>query len=342
MQNNFNFLRLLFAVFVLITHSHKLSNAKTVDVLHTITQGQTHFSYLGLFGLFSLSGYLVYQSLGRSKSIFIFFRKRILRIFPALLVVLLLTIVLGTFVFEGSVSRYIVLPEMQTYLPNNLFLIKTQYDIPGIFENNPVKRMINGSLWSIQYEAAMYLSLATLFFLSRVWKKWIITIIFLAFLVIKLFFAEKALQFQGNIKGEYYLELAVYFFAGSVLAAFEIEKWKRNQFLIISTSILLVISLMANVFETSRFILLPILVISFGLTYLKPLHHVVQKIGDLSYGVYLYAFPIQQTLMHYFHLQTMALLILSLLISMTFAWLSWHIVEKRAMNWKKEMQRFQT
>lgn len=339
-NNNFNFLRLLFAVFVLITHSYKLSDASSVDVLHTITNGQTHFSYLGLFGLFALSGFLIFQSLGRSKSLLTYFRKRILRIFPALFVVLCLTIILGFFVYDGSLSQYLALPEMHTYVPNNLFLIKTQYDIPGIFENNPVKRMINGSLWSIPYEAAMYLSLSTLFFLNGVWKKWIVAILFLTFLILKLFFAEKAVQFQGNLKGEYYLELAVYFFAGSFLAAFEIEKWSKNGLIFIISSALIIISLALNIFETTRYILLPLVIISFGLTYFKPLQQSIQKLGDLSYGVYLYAFPIQQTLMHFFHFQTLALLILSLLISMAFAWLSWHQIEKRAMNWKKESNSF--
>ena len=56
--NNFDFLRLIFASLVIITHSYALSGATVYDPLARLTQGQMEFSYLGVHGFFIISGYL--------------------------------------------------------------------------------------------------------------------------------------------------------------------------------------------------------------------------------------------------------------------------------------------
>ena len=58
------------------------------------------------------------------------------------------------------------------------------------------------------------------------------------------------------------------------------------------------------------------------------------KIGDMSYGIYIYSFPIQQTLMFFFNLNTDQLIIYSLLASIVFGYLSWHLIEKKALRYK--------
>lgn len=59
-----------------------------------------------------------------------------------------------------------------------------------------------------------------------------------------------------------------------------------------------------------------------------------KKIGDISYGIYIYAFPIQQSLVHFFHPNPLQLMIYCILITLPFAFLSWHLIEKKALNLK--------
>src|SRR5579883_434314 len=88
-KNNFDFLRLVFALFVLITHSYAISGFnENLDPLRQLTNNQISFSTLGVKGFFVISGFLVFKSLQRSKNWFDYIIKRILRIFPALIAVL--------------------------------------------------------------------------------------------------------------------------------------------------------------------------------------------------------------------------------------------------------------
>lgn len=60
------------------------------------------------------------------------------------------------------------------------------------------------------------------------------------------------------------------------------------------------------------------------------------KFGDMSYGIYIYSFPIQQTFMYFFKLKTYELIILSIVCSIIFGYLSWHLIEKRALKYKRK------
>ncbi|MEF9478143.1 acyltransferase family protein [Chryseobacterium sp. 1B4] len=81
-SNNFDFLRLVFASLVVITHSYALSGAAQGDPLSQLTHGQMEFSYLGVHGFFIISGYLIFKSLLRCKGLPDFYWKRLLRLFP--------------------------------------------------------------------------------------------------------------------------------------------------------------------------------------------------------------------------------------------------------------------
>src|SRR5882762_7976735 len=153
-QNNFNSLRLLFAVFVVISHCYPLSGATTGDYLNRLTNGQVSFSFIGLSGFFIISGYLCFQSLERSHTLVSYFWKRIRRIYPGLIAMLLMTVLLCGVVYEGSWVDYFSSRSVWTYLSSNLLLVKQQMEIDGVFTHNPYNPAINGSLWSLLYEVS--------------------------------------------------------------------------------------------------------------------------------------------------------------------------------------------
>jgi peptidoglycan/LPS O-acetylase OafA/YrhL len=166
-KNNFDFLRLLFAIFVVITHSYELSGSNEKDLMDWVTNGQTSFSYMAVRGFFIISGFLIFQSLTRSRSLIDYYKKRFLRVFPALFIVLTLTVVLGIFAYKYDSVSYIKNRSVWTYVPNNLSLFRLQYSITGIFENNPYRSVINGSLWTIPYEFLFYIAISFIFFLRK-------------------------------------------------------------------------------------------------------------------------------------------------------------------------------
>ena len=167
MKNNFDFLRLIFALFVVIAHSYPLSgNLISNQWIYQVTNGHIELSNIGLNGFFIISGYLIFQSLERSKTIVSYLWKRVLRLFPALFVVLLLTVFLAPLVYE-STTPYMQNKEVFSYLPRNLLLYDLQYHIKGVFDQNPYPSAINGSLWTICYEFSMYLLLGLLFFIKN-------------------------------------------------------------------------------------------------------------------------------------------------------------------------------
>lgn len=160
--NNFDFLRFIFASFVIISHSYALSGSTEGDILSRITKSQMNFSYIGVHGFFIISGYLIFNSLLRCKGLADYYWKRLLRLYPALFVVLLLTVLLAPAVYEGSVP-YLHNKSVYSYIPQNLTLFFRQKGIDGVFESNPYKHSINGSLWTICYEFSMYIMVSFLF-----------------------------------------------------------------------------------------------------------------------------------------------------------------------------------
>jgi len=331
--NNFNFLRILFAIFVVITHSYNIAGDLQDDYLTRLTYGQVSFSFIGLSGFFIISGYLVFQSLSRSKNLFSYFKKRILRIFPALFVVLLLTVFLGYFVYDSDFHSYITNVSVWTYLPRNFFL-RSQDIIHGIFTKNPYGPAINGSLWSILYEFSFYIALSVLFFFGRRTQVILTLLALILLLTGRLFWYPELSAIKFILEARLVLEYGPFFAFGSLLAIVQMENitWRRS--LLVLLILFLIVSVFLRVFDQARFFLLPLIVILIGLESVPFVNKLVAKPGDVSYGIYIYAFPVQQTLMHYFRFTTMELIASSIIISFMFGYFSWHCIEKHALRLK--------
>lgn len=334
--NNFDFLRLLFAIFVIITHSYPLSGDKGFDGLGAVTGGNLQFSYVGVKGFFIISGYLIFQSLLRSKSWVDYFWKRILRLFPALFIVLFLTVLLLPFVYDGTVCYY-ENKKVYSYVFRNLSLIKLQYSIPGVFEKNVYGMAINGSLWTICYEFTMYALLSVFIFFKskRAVVGVLLVFMYVIFFVFYFLFSSMFAFHFYDLNSTHLSELGLFFLGGSLLAFFNYGTFKFINTAIVFSGILIFVSEMffqdSSVF---RVLLWPVFIIGIGERATPLISQVGTKIGDLSYGIYIYGFPIQQTLMHFYHLNAIELMFLSIPISMLFGYFSWHLIEKKISHYK--------
>jgi len=335
-NNNFDFLRFLFALFVVISHAYALSGTtEEHSGVNWLSNGQLSFSQIGLNGFFIISGYFIFQSLERSKSLSDYYIKRFLRLFPALLVVLFMSLILTAFVYMGKVS-FLKNIEVYTYIPYNLSLYGFQSSIKGVFDANAY-HSINGSLWTIRYEFSLYIALSLLFFIRnlKIIVSYLLSLTFFGFYISYNFYLSK---FGGsnfmNLLGLHVLNLGTFFIAGSVLASFKLEKIKNKKIFLLLNSIVFLSSLYFNCYDLLKHIVLPFLVLLLGFLPVRGIKG-FGKLGDASYGIYIYSFPIQQTLIWFFKVDASILMIYSILLSIVFGYLSWHLIEKRALRLKK-------
>jgi len=226
-DNNFNLVRLFGAVLVIYGHSYALTGHTSPGFAATAV------ATIGVKIFFSISGYLVSLSWLSDPHLARFFSRRLLRICPALIILIVATaFIVGPIVTQSGLADYFEDPSVYAYLWNVTLYIS--YYLPGVFEHNVYAGAVNGSLWSLPAEFAMYILtpaiLTLLHFLPRS-----LALLAIALLLIAAYAASHA--DHGGKQLVFYatdvwvsMTLAPYFIAGMAIAAFG---WSR---LLISTS----------------------------------------------------------------------------------------------------------
>lgn len=329
-RNNFDFLRILFASMVIVSHSYYLLDGQSEDPFSKYLY-HTELSTLGVFGFFVLSGYLIFQSLQNTAKPGRFLLKRFKRIMPGLMVAAgLIVFVLGPLLSDLGARVYLGSAKVYLYWIRTIFFLPTDNLLPGVFEHNPLP-FINGSLWTLRYEVLCYLSLCIFFFLRKQQRLYA-TIMFILLLLLRLLNMQGMLAAGVGVDGHLgnFLNLFYCFYAGVLLKAWEeqVLNYKKSIFLV-SMLLLLASYLFPEAVGQSLFLsVFPFYVLSAGLLYVKCLQ-IPAKVGDISYGTYIYAFPVQQLLISTGVQQVLVLIGLSLILSWTLGFLSFHFVERK-------------
>ncbi|MDH5856728.1 acyltransferase [Lampropedia aestuarii] len=324
-SNNFDFIRIFAALTVLYSHHFYLTGRVVPSVMGIETYGGA-----AVMVFFIVSGYLVTSSWYHDPNIIRFAWRRILRIWPALTLVVVCTVfILGPVVTNLSLSEYFSHGSTYDYFYN--LRMNVVFLLPGVFETNPAPLSVNGSLWTIPLEVQCYvvLAFAGLFGLLR--SKFI----FVAFVAIYMvwFILRSSADLYGVI--HYPRELGAYFLAGAGLFALK-DYWRRCPWITLLVCMLIACLLWISGWRyLASWVLLPYAVIFFGVNS-TPIIKSFGKWGDPSYGIYLIAFPVQQTVIKYLwpiwgFWGTMAL---STLITIFLAFLSWNFVEKWFLKFK--------
>jgi peptidoglycan/LPS O-acetylase OafA/YrhL len=324
-DNNFNLIRFIAAFLVLVSHSYGI-------VLHL----ESNEPLMLAVGYPVTSGFLVAGSLLRKPDLKSFFKARALRIYPALVVAMFLTVfVLGPLLTSVSLTEYFSqLQPYKYFVKNSLSLSNIDRFLPGMFENNPLPRHINGSLWTLPVEVRCYISmglLGTVFLFSKASDKFKRTAFIVLATALFIWFLQKHLS-QGYLAG--WQRLFMLFYIGASFSALR-DKIKINTLLAIIAAALLFLPL---VIEGSFYFVYPVCLayLLFYLAYV-PAGFVREfnKLGDYSYGLYIYAFPIQQALMQLFpELTVLSMTIWATIATLVPSILSWHLIEKRALAYK--------
>lgn len=340
MRNNFGLLRVLFATAVLITHAHVLSGDQGGDVLQRLTGNQAALSWLAVRGFFVISGFLVYQSFERSSGAFDFLQRRVRRLWPALIALVLVTVFLiGPIATVHNPMHYFSKGATWRYaaMPMTIVLGHVPYDLPGVFGVVPHPWIVNGSLWTIAYEILFYMATAGLFVLRRSTAAPRILVVgaFMVCLVLRTAVDHGFLYLNGGIPFTAFtwwsiVDMGVFYSAGSVMAAYRFPERAPMNVLFGVALVLMVLVFWFKVYPIAEGVLLPLVVI--GLAHL-PFRYGAWTDGmDPSYGTYLWGYPIQQVLMTAYAWTPLQLAALSLPLSLAAGWFSWKMVEQRFLT----------
>lgn len=342
-SNNFDLIRLAAALTVLVSHSFPLSGTTTASFWYSLFLGYEPSS-LAVFAFFSISGFLIAGSLER-RSLLEYWQARALRIIPALAVTCFVTaLLIGPLFTTLSTSAYFSNPGTYDYLTNSI-PYRTIFTLPGVFTDLPLAQSVNGSLWTIPIEALCYVGLAVVFIAgARSFKLAIPSILAIAiYLVWNSFFGTSApVIIFGAFELLPTLRFGLIFLVGTALWTYkDIIPFKGG----IAATCFAVLLLGSRFGQQhlALFIALPYLL--FYIAYRRPiLQDTMRKLGDLSYGTYLFAFPIQQSLVSLTNksINVWVLAITAATISLGLAWLSWRYIEKPAIKIKNRFKAVNT
>jgi peptidoglycan/LPS O-acetylase OafA/YrhL len=333
--NNFDFVRLLAAASVMFSHQFALEAKDEPLVLHFQTLGG-----YAVMVFFAISGYLITASWLADPHLARFAARRLLRIWPGLLcTVLLCGLVLGPLVTDVSLSQYFGDHLTWLFFKTGAFMVSPF--LPGVFPHSPLAGIPNGVLWTIPIELRCYGYLAILGLLGLLRLRWL-TLALLSGTAIWYYGVHGAEQvFNTEHTHLFEVEYATFFFSGSCLYLFR-EFWLHSPRKWIGLALCIAVSAAAYALGhalIAAFLLTPYLVLAIG-TESTPVLHRFGRFGDLSYGVYIYAFPVQQTVIWLTPGLSMAQhFAIEVPIVVVLAWLSWHLVENRALDFKPRRPR---
>ena len=289
--------------------------------LRVMSGGQTDLGTVAVLIFFVISGYLITQSYDRSPQPWRFLKARVLRIFPGLLLAIFLTAaVLGPTVTSVPIAAYFNDRATASYVPINLSLARMQDSLPGVFADNPLPNRLNNSIWTLQYEFVMYLGVLLLG-MTRMLNRYV---------VVMLWVGCAALTWRWI--GGWYTHFAMVFLSGSMLYFWR-DRVPLDWRLATLSVVPLTAALLYGEFRLAFVTCGAYLVIFLAIARTVRLPNLA-RYGDLSYGIYVFAFPIQQTVAHalrgavtwYWDVA------ISLPITLLLAWLSWQLVEQPALS----------
>lgn len=294
-KNNFKIIKLIAAFLVIVSHAFSITQgSKIVDPLYELTNHSISFGSLAVSIFMLLSGFFIAKSINSNGSFKNFFSKRILKIFPSLIIVILTTaFLIGPLFCQIELSEYFTNSSTYLYVIKNIFLVTT-HTISGLFEGNIYNLSINGALWTLPIEFLCYIGCFVAYKLKIMDPKYLKYTIFPAILLI--IFSSRIYEIIPILG--VVLPLVLMFYIGIVGYTY----FKRIN---LKISILLVFLLIGfvlinlNMYNFLIYLVVPYLI--FFLGYFKKIKiYIFNYLGNFTYEIYLLGFIIQQTICYIF------------------------------------------
>lgn len=339
-DNNFNLLRLVAASAVLVSHSVPLATGDAGQEPLRAWLGMS-LGTLAVDVFFVISGFLITGSLIGRADLRQFIAARALRIYPGLWAALLVTLCTAALLLSDlGPARFLSHFDTWKHLARNALLLSdVSFRLPGVFDTNPWPQAVNGSLWTLPIELRMYAAIVLLWLalglLPRARSRllpWAVLLIALGATTTDL--AVPPVGADTSIAG-----LTARFFYGASLRLFQDRiPASRSAFLALLAT-LAMSTADADMFGVAWRLAVGYLVIYAALVPGGPLR-AFNRVGDYSYGVYIYAFPVQQVLAHYWQgIGPVEMTVFAFAATSLLAAISWHAVEEPAMRLRHRLPR---
>jgi len=285
---NLQIIRFIAAIMVIISHSFALSQGTdNKEYLIILSQGQITMGGLAVSIFFLAGGYLITKSMLKYKKFKTYFKVRLLRIFPALIfVVLISAFIIGPILSTNTIKTYFSSSLTYRYLLNGILLL--QHNLPGVFEKNVYVSTINGALWTIPVEFLCYIACYLCYKLGLLKKdKFYFTIPFVIFACVAVKYLSRVIPTLEAMSRPcllFYIGIFYYIYRNKVVL---------NKVYAIICSILLVVCSTFGGLNFAMLLFFPYIMLTmfFGT---KQYINKFSKLGDYSYGIYLWGFPVQQ------------------------------------------------
>lgn len=369
-RNSFHLTRFVLAVMVILCHSFTLLKLSTP--LSSLTGGLMNEGTLAVDGFLVISGFLICQSAVRSKNPLTFLGKRALRILPGFIAALLFSaLIVGGLAYAGTLAEYVSdtrpggpFAWILNWLTLNVQ--PEQWGIDGVFSTNPTTSL-NVSLWTIKFECALYVLMALLMVTTLHRHRATYPVLAGIFLLLRVLLECFSLRLWDVYDTRFWLlshwnydrltETGLFFFLGASLYAWR-QSLPRRWYLAVIAGLLLVVSCFFGFVQDNAAADVPgrllwqIGCIPLRLVYYAAVAYLVvylggspmaagfSRMGDLSFGMYVYSYPIQQTLIHLFPaMPPLGIFALTLLVVLPLAAWSWRCIEAPALQIKNGVRR---
>ncbi|MGB3624299.1 MAG: acyltransferase [Henriciella sp.] len=326
-NNNLNLIRFVAAAAVLVSHAWPMVEGPgTTEPLEEMV-GHS-LGTLAVFVFFVISGFLITASFQRSSSRTSFILSRLLRLFPALLVNLLfVALLLGPVVTTIGARAYFASGEPFLFVMRDLALFPLMYELPGVFVGQPIEAVV-GSIWTLRHEVLCYAGVFAAgvlgFFTTRERSAALLGLYAVIWFAVTL----SPVEVPGTIAAFHRL---------SVPYAIGVAFWIWREQIPLSSWALVPMILLAFILADTLFAFPAFIFVlayaTFVFAYL-PGGTILRfnELGDYSYGMYVYAFPIQGLAVYLFGAQTpLQNIAYSMPATLLLAIVSWHSIEAPAM-----------
>lgn len=327
-NNNLNLLRMIAAFGVLVSHAWPIAlgpgAVQPFERLTGVTLGS-----ICVYVFFVISGFLITGSFSNRKTLTEFAVSRILRLFPGLVVSLLLVaLIMGPIVSDLNPIAYLSDSETWTFLTRNSTLAFPQFTLPGVFVSNPYPT-VEGSIWTLIHEAICYVGVFVVGVLGVLSHPRIAVSLLTAYILASFVIVEADLAPHPRITS--FLSLSKLFAIGMLVYLVR-DRVPMSPLIVIA-----LIALAALSFGTFVYPLLFAVALSYTTFWIGYVPggqiRAYNEVGDYSYGVYIYAFPAQGLAIFLWGpMGPWENILWSIPLTLLPSILSWHLIEHPALR----------
>lgn len=319
-HNAFGIIRLLFASLVIVSHTPELIDGNRSRELLTRTFGTISFGELAVDGFFIVSGYLIVGSFIKRPVAITFLIKRIARIYPAFIAASLVCVFIVA-PLAGATIRDILHSLRYTLLA---IISLRSPSVTNVFNGTPYP-ILNGAMWTISYEFGCYLLVLALGMMGLLRRRWLIFALAVICMV-----AFEQTYFQGHNQ---HLRLVSIFLFGSLFFLWQDKIVYKPIYTVAALAALIGFMFIPTLAEPAVATLGSYVVFSIAVLGGSWAIARVNNRDDISYGVYLYAWPIEKLILWFLPFHNLLLVgTMTLFGACGCGWLSWHGLEKRVMR----------